>query len=149
MPSPTLQAAILIAHDQLQERDYWRGLIDLRHLVDLRSILAQSGPLDGATLSALFESNRARRALLTQLETLRRLFPSTGAFGVEPTLWVRTQYNRRLLQIDRDSVAHLLTTLTLLIDPPLMMGRLRPMETMRERVQYLKRVFTARKPNKV
>tara|TARA_B100000678_G_scaffold242502_1_gene213784 strand:- start:184 stop:1236 length:1053 start_codon:yes stop_codon:yes gene_type:complete len=147
LPSPTLQAAILIAHDQLQERDYWRGLIDLRHLVDLRAVFATYGPLDQSTLDAFFFSRRAKRALATQLQTYAKLFVAEFAF--EPSSWADIQCKRRFYQIQRPRTRGLLTAATLLIDPPALLGRKRHLEAARERAQYLKRMFSGKKPVKV
>ena len=149
MPSPSLQAAILIAHDQLQERDYWRGLIDLRHFVDLRAIVAAAGALDPATLTALFPGRRARRALTTQLLTLERLFGIVATHGLDAGAWPRLQCRRRFRQIGHSRTMRLLTAATLLLDPPALTARRGPSPNWRERPQYLKRMFYAQKPNKV
>ncbi|MXP44974.1 nucleotidyltransferase family protein [Allopontixanthobacter sediminis] len=149
MPSASLHAAILIAHDQLQERDYWRGLIDLRHLVDLREFVAGAGSLDSATLDAFFFTGRSRRALKTQLRTLEQLLPLAPLRNLEGSAWARLQCNRRFWQIGRPQMMHLLTAATLLLDPPILTRRMRPLEERRERAQYLKRMFSAKKPNKV
>ncbi|MBX7481073.1 nucleotidyltransferase family protein [Qipengyuania qiaonensis] len=149
MPSPSLQAAILIAHDQLQERDYWRGLIDLRHVLDLRALVTATGPLDPATLAALFPGGRARRALATQLLTLRRLFGIEAVPGLETGLRPRLQCARRFRQIGRRRTMRWLTAATLLLDPPAVRPRPDTAQNWRERAQYGKRMFYAPKPNKV
>src|SRR5829696_7649529 len=35
LPNATCELVLAILHDQLNDRDYWRGFIDVRHLIDL------------------------------------------------------------------------------------------------------------------
>lgn len=117
-PSATAQATILILHDQLQDRDYWRGLIDLRHLLDLDRLARSPEGIDWALLVSLFPPGYARAALRTQLRTARDLIgvpvPSELVGGLRP----RLQYRRRLLQARRPGLRRLFTTLSLLSDYP-------------------------------
>lgn len=118
LPSPTFRAMILVLHDQLQDRDYWRGLIDLRHLVDLVRISRLPGGIDWTLLASLFAPGNPRTALRTQLLTARNLLglavPPELVAGLRP----RLQYRRRLLQSARPGLMRVLTTLTLLTDYP-------------------------------
>lgn len=120
LPAPTAQALVLILHDQLQERDYWRGLLDLRHLLDLAA-LAEAG-LDWAWLAARFPPGYPRRALATQLATLAGLFGTRVPPGFRSGRRVGLQLVRRQLQLRRPWLRVPLTLLSLASDPPLQAG---------------------------
>ncbi|MDF1835485.1 MAG: nucleotidyltransferase family protein [Alteraurantiacibacter sp. bin_em_oilr2.035] len=149
VPSPELQAAILIAHDQLQERDYWRGLIDLRHLVDLRNMFADADGLVSENMLPLFPPGVARRALSTQMLTLQHLFdiPSQRRFSAGPM--ARLQVKRRFWQIGREWTMYAFTVVSLLFDMPAakMVGG----NTVgwRRRAQFFRRMFAIKKTTKV
>ncbi len=118
MPSPAALTALFVLHDQLQEADYWRGRIDLRHLVDMARLAEEEGGLDGGELAALFPPGRARRALAVQLDTL------AAWLGVRVTIgergWrVAFQRWRRDLQLRRPGLETALTLASCLADPPL------------------------------
>jgi hypothetical protein len=74
LPSPTSQALILVLHDQLQDRDYWRGLMDLRHLLDIVELARAPAGIDWERLAAYFPRGYPRNALDVQLATLELLF---------------------------------------------------------------------------
>ena len=40
LPDPTATLLLYILHDQLHDGDYWRGLIDARHLLDVPRLLS-------------------------------------------------------------------------------------------------------------
>jgi hypothetical protein len=116
MPSPTCQALILIAHDQLHDADYWRGLVDVRHLLDLREI-ADEG-VDWASLASFFPAGSCRRALEIALLTAS----SFGGADV-PRVYcggagAKLQVGRRRLQARFPFLQPLLTLLTIAGDPP-------------------------------
>lgn len=112
-PSPAAQTALLTSHDQLQELDYWRGLIDMRHLLDMAWLARSDGGIDWQVLDGLFPSRQAQRALRTQLLALRRLFGVPVPREYCRGLWPRIQHRRQLLQADRPGLRRLLTLLTL------------------------------------
>lgn len=118
LPTPTTQAFILIMHDQLQDRDYWRGLIDLRHALDLHTLAAASPGIDWAMLDAMFPAGFAKRALHSQLCTLSRIMgtPVPGAYrrGLLPM----AQFWRRLIQLDWPATMRAFTLVSLALDPP-------------------------------
>lgn len=119
LPAPTAQAFVLIMHDQLQDRDYWRGLIDLRHLLDLKALASSPEGIDWRALSEMFPDGFPKRALTTQLRTLRELtatpVPQEQLGGWLPWL----QHRRRLFQLNWPRTAPALTMASLAIDPPL------------------------------
>lgn len=119
LPSPALHAAIIVMHDQLQERDYWRGLLDLRHLLDLWWIARGSGEDFWRTLIGFFPEGHPRRALETQLHTLDWLFgPLVPRFALG-SFRARVQAQRRKWQLDYPFLRHVLTGLSTILDPPL------------------------------
>ncbi|WP_343518999.1 nucleotidyltransferase family protein [Sphingomonas sp.] len=120
LPSPTSQALILILHDQLQERDYWRGLIDLRHLLDLAE-LARTPGIDWERLAAHFPRGHPRNALDVQLATLELLFGVPAPVPHRPR-WTSLQLRRRILQLRWPGLGSFFTLLTLLFDPPRQAG---------------------------
>lgn len=119
LPTPTAQAFILIMHDQLQDRDYWRGLIDLRHALDLHALAVASPGIDWRVLDAMFPAGFAKRALHSQLCTLRKIMgtPVPGAYrrGALPN----AQFWRRMIQLDWPTTMRAFTLLSLALDPPL------------------------------
>jgi Uncharacterised nucleotidyltransferase len=118
IPSPAFQAAILILHDQLQERDYWRGLIDLRHLLDLRRLATARDGIDWDALMALFPKGYPRRALHTQLATLEHFFGVRVPQATRESRSARWQLRRRLVQLDHKWQMPAFTAFSLLADPP-------------------------------
>lgn len=121
LPSATMQALILILHDQLQERDYWRGLLDLRHLLDLAA-LAQAGYVDWDALAARFPSGYPRRALRVQLATLAVLLHVPVPRHLHADGWTRVQVERRLAQLRHPWLRVPFTLATLACDPPWFTG---------------------------
>ena len=122
MPSRDALAALFVLHDQLQEGDYWRGRIDLRHLVDLAALAGEQGGLDGAALAAFFPPGRARRALAVQLDTLERWLDvrvPIDAGGAGGRTRVALQRWRRTLQLRRPGTETAFTLASWVIDPPL------------------------------
>lgn len=130
LPSPTSQALMLVVHDQLQDRDYWRGLVDLRHLLDLDGLARTPEGMDWPALAAWFPPGYPSRALQTALLTAHRLIgtpvPAPLVSGWRP----RLQLARRRLQARRPGLRLPLTLLALALDPP-------PLDIWaRERIQY-------------
>ena len=116
LPSPVACTAILLLHDQLKGRDYLRGRIDLRHLLDMQSYTVQFGERDWRELDRLFSSAYARNAMRTQLLTARKLLGMEAPRAVTRGVRARLQYGRRLIQLRWPGTAPLLTLMSLL-DP--------------------------------
>ena len=121
LPSPTSQALILILHDQLQDRDYWRGLVDLRHLLDIAELARTPAGIDWEWLAAHFPRGYPRNALDVQLATLERLFGVRVPMPKHP-VWTEFQLRRRIVQLHLPGLRSFLTLLTLLLDPPWQAG---------------------------
>lgn len=117
LPSPTSQALILVLHDQLQERDYWRGLVDLRHLLDIAELAQAPAGIDWERLVGHFPRGYPRNALDAQLATLGLLFGTPVPVPQRPA-WTRLQLRRRIVQLRVPGLRSFLTLLTLLLDPP-------------------------------
>lgn len=97
--SPTLRALHLILHDQIKEGDYWRGLIDLRHLHDLAELARSPDGVDWDALHAAMPDRLSRNALETQLLTAHRLFGVSIPPRFGRRLVPRVQHLRRMLQL--------------------------------------------------
>lgn len=123
LPSPTCQALMLIAHDQLLDADYWRGLIDVRHLIDLHEILQEG--IDWSILAELFDTDSPRHALEVALLTASSLTGAPVPSGYRAGRLARLQLARRRLQARIPALRTLLTLLTIVVDLPRMAGRIR------------------------
>ena len=113
LPTPLAQIVLLLLHDQFQDGDYWRGLMDLRHLLDIAK-LSRTSPIDWNELRGLFASGYERNAVDTQIVTADALLgldrPATSGVG-----WMaRIQFARRHFQLGREYLAGPLTLLTLI-----------------------------------
>jgi hypothetical protein len=116
VPPIAYQCLILILHDQIQEHDYYRGDIDLRHLIDLRDLTGQ-GSFDWQEVEKLVDGRYLRSALKVQVGTFVEL---TGKGGPAPALsaWETFQIRRRLWQARFPILKVPLTLVTILADPP-------------------------------
>ena len=115
-PGPTGSMLLNILHDQLHDGDYWRGLIDVRHIAEFPRMVDQG--VDWQALAAFFPDSNARNALEVQLRTAKRLFgldiPEAYCGGA----WAKAQVSRRMAQLRFPVLMPLLTIGTLLVDPP-------------------------------
>jgi hypothetical protein len=125
LPQPWLHVAMIVLHDQLQERDYWRGLVDARHLIDMWRMAQGQGDEFWHRLVAWFPAGYPRRAVQTQLMTLNWLFGPIVPRDDTGRLGSRAQLLRRRLQMRYPWLAPILTGLTLVLDPPLRPGLVR------------------------
>lgn len=159
LPSPIFQVAILLLHDQLKGRDYLRGRIDLRHLLDIQSLAGDFDDRQWDDLEALFTGRYARNAVKTQLLTAHKLLglnvPRRIIRGTLPAL----QYRRRMIQARWPMLALPLTLLSLL-DPCYLEARhgwksrlalpaAHPSRRWLPRRASLKRLLFVREPGKV
>jgi hypothetical protein len=98
LPTPTVQAFMLIIHDQFQDDDYWVGEVDVRHLVELRDLANAAEGIEWNRMMSFAPSRLARNAMAKQLVALAELFgvdvPVELRKGFVPAL----QFRRLLLQ---------------------------------------------------
>ncbi|THK35372.1 hypothetical protein EHS39_25510 [Ensifer sp. MPMI2T] len=115
VPTAFAQIVFLLLHDVFQDGDYWRGLFDLRHLLDIAH-LARTEEIDWHLLRSLFAAGYERNAVDTQILTAHALFRIDGAsefyFGRIACL----QFARRRFQFGRHHLAKVLTLFTLLTE---------------------------------
>jgi len=161
LPSPTAQALILVLHDQLKDRDYWRGLIDLRHVLDIDALAKTRDGIDWDLLDSWFCERQPRTALRTQLVSIEALL----GIGVPNRLikdwWPRIQHRRRMTQANWPALGPIFTLLTLALDPPrycwqatdakakVSLGRRRVPGIFARGFSGLKRVHRAKAPGKL
>lgn len=129
LPSPACQLLLTIVHDQLHDGDYWRGLVDVRHLIDARDLISEG--VDWNLLAGFFPGGSPLRALQVQLRTARSLVKVPVPEELCGGNWARLQLLRRKLQTNFQFLRPLLTLLTIALDPP---PRSSPPEGIRKRV---------------
>ncbi len=158
LPSPVACTAILLLHDQLKGRDYLRGRIDLRHLLDIQFFASKFTCADWDELNRLFHSGYARNAMRTQLLTAAKLLDMDVPRAVQRGMCARLQYYRRLVQLRWPGLAPALTFLSLL-DPSYLLARHAARRTGRDgiskgaiglpRRESLERLFIRNEPGKI
>ena len=143
MPSPTCQLLFTIVHDQLHDGDYWRGLVDMRHLVDIQRIAPKG--VNWTALDGFFPAGSPKNALHVQLRTARALMKIEVPDEYCGGAWSAVQELRRRVQVRAAPLRPVLTLLTLVADPPprsnTMFGRSAPRtesagETARRRLDH-------------
>jgi hypothetical protein len=156
VPSPFAQIVFLILHDQFQDGDYWRGLIDLRHLLDIAK-LARSNHIEWEVLRALFTAGYERNAVDTQILTAHALFDLDDVAELSLGKLAHLQLARRRLQVGKDFLVVPFTLLTLLSEIVHYSSwdryggephASRWLEA-RRRVRELRRIFRLKPPGKV
>jgi hypothetical protein len=116
VPPVAYQCLILILHDQIQEHDYYRGDIDLRHLIDLKHF-ADLGSLDWQAVERLVDEGYLCSSLKVQIGTFEELFGQRLPHGPLSS-WERFQVRRRLWQARHPILKIPLSLATILVDPP-------------------------------
>jgi Uncharacterised nucleotidyltransferase len=114
IPPSTYQAFILIVHDEFQDRGYWTGDIDLRHLLDLVGLAKSVEGIDWKLLASLSSSKLYRNAFETQIIALHSLFGIDVPKQLLERFIPRLQFRRRLLQARFPSLRRPLLTTALL-----------------------------------
>lgn len=109
IPSGFAQIVYLILHDQFQDGDYWRGLIDLRHLLDIVSIARSADEIDWSGIRSLFAAGYEQNATDTQILTVNALFGIPDIARLKIGILPRFQFLRRKLQLGRGYLRHPLT----------------------------------------
>lgn len=130
LPNATCQILLMVVHDQLNDRDYWRGVIDVRHLVDMDRLLAEG--IDWPLLGSFFERGTSKRALEVQMRTASSLLKVKIPREYCGGFWPRIQVLRRRAQTRAPLGRFLFTPLTILIDPPRASIEQRPRASRRE-----------------
>jgi hypothetical protein len=97
-PDPTLQIFFLVLHDQFHDGDYWRGGLDLRHLMDIAQLCSGHPPVDWGLLERLCRTGLVRHALGTQLIAARRFAGAEIPERFMARSWTRVQHWRHMLQ---------------------------------------------------
>lgn len=98
LPATTLQAFMLIIHDQFQDDDYWVGKVDVRHLVELRDLVRSAEGIDWSRLMSFAPSRLARNAVAKQLLALSELLGVDVPAELRKGFVPRLQFRRLLLQ---------------------------------------------------
>lgn len=138
LPSAAAQAALLTAHDQLQEMGYWRGESELRYLIDLHGLMRDFGPRDWDRLAERFPGGTARRALELQIKAC------SDWLGALPALpdslrgaWKRRRL-RNLVEGELPSTAPGFSLVSAALEPPsgrfkrIVRGMIRPPKPAKE-----------------
>jgi hypothetical protein len=97
-PSPAVQIFFLVLHDQFHDGDYWRGGLDLRHLLDIAQLSASRQSVDWGLLEHLCRTGLVRHALGTQLIAARRFAGAEIPERFMARSWTRVQHWRHMLQ---------------------------------------------------
>jgi hypothetical protein len=118
LPSATFQILYLTLHDQFHDGDYWRGYVDLRHMVDIARLSALPEGVDWEALKAILSTRYARRAFAAQIINASRLMGMPLPRGFGTVRLADLQYRRWLFQVDRPRLAALLSLGTMLLERP-------------------------------
>ncbi len=119
LPSPTMQLAVLVAHDQLRDRDYWRGHVDIRHLFDAATLIESPEGVDWPLLDSLFPAGVPKSALRTYCRTLHGLLDLPVPRELRRGWRADIQFRRRLLQARWPGITLPGTAVSALLDPPI------------------------------
>jgi len=116
LPDATAQLVMTVLHDQMNDRDYWRGFIDVRHLIDLGCLVREG--IDWTLASSFFERGTLKRAFELQMLTAYHLMRIDIPKQYRQGRWAALQLLRRRLQWRFPRTRPLLTVLTIATDPP-------------------------------
>jgi len=123
VPDATCQLFLNVLHDQLNDKDYWCGQIDVRHLVDMHRLIAEEG-VQWSRLESFTKDSTLRRAFKVQMLTAGYFLQSPIPERYRNGLWTRVQLLRRRIQSRLPSTRPIFTAVTMALDPPRESGQL-------------------------
>ena len=97
-PEPALQIFFLVLHDQFHDGDYWRGGLDLRHLIDIAQLSSGVPAVDWRLLERLCGTQLVRNALEAQLVAAERLAGARIPVHLARRPWATAHHRRHLWQ---------------------------------------------------
>jgi len=97
-PASAVQIFFLVLHDQFHDGDYWRGGLDLRHLMDIAELSRAHEPVDWTLVERLCGTPLVRNALETQLIAAQRLAGAVIPDRFITRSWTRLQHWRHIMQ---------------------------------------------------
>jgi hypothetical protein len=150
LPDATAQLVLTILHDQMNDRDYWRGFIDVRHLIDIGCFVRDG--VDWRLASSFFERGTRKRAFELQLRTARHFLSIDIPQEYRQGGWASLQLLRRRLQWRFPRTRPLLTLLTIAADPPrpsTSVGRRQPQRRFDKVKERLERYIWRMHPGKL
>lgn len=122
LPNPTCQLLLLVLHDQLNDRDYWRGLIDVRHLIDMHCLVREG--VDWPLLASFFPTGTSKRAFKLQMLTASTFSKINIPEEYRDGGWTKLQMLRRRIQARLPLTRSVFTLLTIALDPPREFGHI-------------------------
>jgi len=117
-PSATYQALVLICHDQFHDGDYRTARVDLRHLFDLHALSTSAEGVDWQVISSISTNSFVRNAVSTHILTMQALLGTSIPPEFNRHFVARFQSWRRLQQINKPGLRHILSAIALLLDCP-------------------------------
>jgi hypothetical protein len=116
VPTPETQILHLVLHDQFHNRDYWKGIIDLRHVSDMKWIADNYANIDWNSLLQRMNSRTARSAIAAQTLQAQTLLNAEIPESVTSNRMARVQLKRCLVQLDHPAYRVPFTIFTILAD---------------------------------
>jgi hypothetical protein len=118
VPAPALQIFFLVLHDQFHDGNYWRGALDLRHLLDIQQLSAACHASDWSLIEQLCRTRLVRHALEVQLIAAERLVAAPVPANLTQRRWTRIHYRRHLAQFAHPRLRLPLAVIALLSETP-------------------------------
>jgi hypothetical protein len=97
-PESAVQIFFLVLHDQFHDGDYWRGGVDVRHVMDIALLSTMSPAVDWKLLERLCGTQLVRNALETQLIAAQRLAGAVIPGHLTQRWWTNAHHRRHLWQ---------------------------------------------------
>jgi hypothetical protein len=104
-PCAAIQIFFLVLHDQFHDGDYWRGGMDVRHLLDIAELSRPHQVADWALIERLCATPLVRNALETQMIAAKRFATAAIPERFTERRWTQLQHWRHMMQFSYPRLA--------------------------------------------